>query len=93
MRVNVVWCVLNSVYGWLTTEPIVAPTLVLAHSLDLEATACRTTEVRKSATNSSHYLLLHVLQVVFSAYVALRKVVLHPQGLVTYLHWETVLQI
>ena len=39
------------------------------------------------------HLLLHVLQVVFSAYVTLRKVVLHPQGLVSYLTWETVLQI
>ena len=75
------------------TEPIVAPTLVLAHSVDLVATACKTTEVRKSATNSSHYLLLHVLQIVLSAYVTLGKVVLHPQGLVSYLHWETVLQI
>ena len=84
---------MNTVYGWLTTEPIVAPTLVLAHSLDLVATACKTTEVRKSATNSLHYLLLHVLQVVFSAYITLREVVLHPQGLVTYLYWETVLQI
>ena len=75
------------------TEPIVTPTLVLAHSVDLVATACKTTEVRKSATNSSHYLLLHVLQIVLSAYITLRKVVLHPQGLVSYLHWETVLQI
>ena len=39
------------------------------------------------------HLLLHVLQIVLSAYVTLRKVVLHPQGLVAYLHWETVLQI
>ena len=39
------------------------------------------------------HLLLHVLQVVLSAYVTLRKVVLHPQGLVSYLYWETVLQI
>ena len=52
MHINVVGCVLNSVHGWLTTEPIVAPTLVLAHSLDLVATVHMTTKVRKSATSS-----------------------------------------